>query len=67
MSKKPLEAVESEIEAIGDNLSVRLKETLASAQDWKEVAESTIKKNPALCLAGAFIVGFAIAKVARHA
>ena len=65
--KKQLEHVEEDVSALGENLAVRFKDALTSANDWKKVSQSYIKESPILCLAGAFLVGFAIAKVARHA
>lgn len=68
MSKKSLEqTVETQVAALGEDLSVRIKDTVENVRDWKEVAESFIKKSPGLCLAGAFVLGFALSKVARHA
>jgi|GEM_PF-5175826 len=36
------------------------------AQSWKKRAESVIRERPAVCLLGAFAVGFLLAKVARR-
>jgi hypothetical protein len=68
MAKKSLEqTVETEVSALSEDLSVRIKDAIENARDWREVAESYIKKSPGLCLAGAFVLGFVISKVARHA
>lgn len=68
MAKKSIEqTVESEVSALGENLSVRFKDALENARDWKETTQDFIKRSPVACLAAAFILGFAISKVARHA
>ena len=65
--KKHIERSEQDVSDLGEDISVRLKDALTSANDWKDGATNLIKKNPVACLAGAFLVGFALAKVARHA
>ena len=68
MSKKSLQqTVETEVAALGEDLSVRVKDVLDNARVWQADAEKFIKKNPALCLTGAFFLGYALSKVARHA
>lgn len=37
------------------------------AASWKTKAEALVQEKPVVCLAGAFAIGFLIAKVARHA
>jgi ElaB/YqjD/DUF883 family membrane-anchored ribosome-binding protein len=66
-ASKTIEAAEEKVEAIGESLSVHLKDALESARDWKDVTQSFVKKNPGVSLAAAFVLGFAISKVARHA
>lgn len=43
------------------------EEARRMAEDWKSRAADSIRENPLPFLVGAFVAGFLIAKVARHA
>lgn len=42
------------------------RDVQAKAKDWQANASRFVRENPAAALVGAFVVGFAIAKAARH-
>lgn len=66
-AKKTIERAEENVSALGENLAVRFKDAVDTANDWKHVAQTYIEKQPAMALAGAFVLGVIVAKVARHA
>jgi len=66
-AKKQIEKAEEVASALGEDISEKFKDALTSANDWKDTAQSYIKDHPATALAGAFLLGVLIAKVARHA
>jgi hypothetical protein len=68
MGKKSLEKTAvRKAAALAEDISVRLGDARDLARDWKEVAESFIRKSPGLALGAAFLVGFALSRAARHA
>jgi hypothetical protein len=68
MEKKSLEKrAAREVEALAEGLSERLKDARVVVRDWQDVAASFIRKSPGLALGGAFLLGFALSKAARHA
>jgi hypothetical protein len=66
-ARKQMEQAEEAVSELGENIAVRFKDALDSASDWRDSAQSYIKKNPGIALAGAFFLGVIVAKVARHA
>jgi hypothetical protein len=68
MAKKSLEKrAVREVEALAENISDRLADARLVVRDWQGVAASFIKKSPGLALGGAFLLGFALSRAARHA
>jgi hypothetical protein len=68
MAKKSLEKrAAREVEALTENLSERLKDAREVARDWQDATASFVRKSPGLALGGAFLLGFALSKAARHA
>lgn len=56
-----------EAEAFAADMPARMEEAREMARDWKTRAEAMVREKPVICLAGAFAIGFLLAKVARHA
>jgi hypothetical protein len=66
-AKKQIERAEQAASELGENIAEHFKTAMDSANDWKDTAQTYIKKNPGIALAGAFFLGVVVAKVARHA
>lgn len=59
--------VVSEIEQRAEDLPGQLNDAKRAVEGWGSDARRVVRKNPGLALLGAFAIGFAIAKLARHA
>jgi hypothetical protein len=51
---------------IAHELRARGEDALRVMGGWQSRAAGVVRDNPAACLLGAFVLGFALAKVARH-
>jgi hypothetical protein len=53
---------------LGDGTVAENTEDLVNGlNSWKERTKDFVRANPVACLAGAFVLGFALAKVSRYA
>ncbi|MCG5053999.1 MAG: hypothetical protein KA712_13630 [Myxococcales bacterium] len=59
--------VASEVGTFANGLPDHIEDARLVAESWKQRAQEFVRKNPGAALAGAFAIGFILAKVARHA
>ena len=67
MTNESKESVAGLAADIEQGLRGPIEEVRSMAEDWKDKAVSLVRENPGTCLLGAFVVGFALARAARHA
>ena len=58
--------VVSEIEGRAEVLVDRMDDAKETLSDWGSGARRVVRKNPGLAMAGAFALGFALARLARR-
>lgn len=51
---------------LGSDVDERVKELSSTLRDLNERAVNYVRERPAICVIGAFAVGYLLAKVARH-
>lgn len=62
-----LASVVGEIERRGNELPAHLNDAKKAFADWGDRARRFVRRNPGVVIIGAFAIGFALAKAARHA
>lgn len=65
--KSQVADVVSEIEQRAEDLPAHLDDAKRAVAGWGHGARRVVRKKPGLALLGAFAIGFAIARLARHA
>jgi len=65
--KNKTETFASDIGQLTDGLPEHVEDARVAAEQTWRAAIRFAQSNPAVCLVGAFVVGFALAKVARYA
>jgi ElaB/YqjD/DUF883 family membrane-anchored ribosome-binding protein len=65
--KSRMSNVVNEIQQQTEGLSARLDQAKNDLAHWGHRTQRLVRRNPATAIFGAFVLGFALAKVARHA
>jgi hypothetical protein len=65
--KSQVASLASTLEERAESLPAQWKDVRANVETWQTGVLKFARKNPALAVLGAFVVGFGLAKVARHA
>jgi len=61
-AQKTIHSAEEALHAVPE----MARDAQARAKDWRDGTTRFLRENPGVALAGAFVIGFALAKVARH-
>lgn len=62
-----VKSVASEVGTFANGLPDNIEDARLVAENWKDRARMFVRQNPGPVVIGAFLVGFILAKVGRHA
>jgi hypothetical protein len=65
--KSHVVSMANDLEQRAEELPERVEDARKAVEQWGGRARIFVRKNPGAALVGAFAIGFALAKVARHA
>lgn len=65
--KSQVASIASKIEQRAESLPARFDDLQENVKTWQSELRKFTRKNPGLAVAAAFVVGYGLAKVARHA
>ena len=62
-----VKSVASEVGSFANGLPDNIEDARLAAESWRDRARTFVRQNPGPVVIGAFLVGFILAKVGRHA